>query len=434
MRLNMLDKNLQRLGLLSTLGYIFFSVVPYAIAGKHICTGLMLVAFVALLIRKQIRNIPLDWLSLSLYLVIGLALSSAMLSPYAIDSLNQFRKDGLPFLLGFLLLINVREFDRTHVAIFTVLSLVLGYVAKEVLALWAGATNGFRFSIYEIPESVMPKYLDFFSADTPYYLPFLLGPLCFWPMKPWQRLSLFLLAAMAIAIVIVSGVRTAFVLVVFTIFFLIVYRFWCSKIRMLNVLILFFAALYLLTGYTANPSIARYESIASTQTYQFGRDGSVSERYAILKGVWEVSKDRLLLGYGPGWKKLPTIAEANGHMMRWRDSEAPIDKVTLNYFSYGEGRVNPHNLYMATLFQEGLLGLIAYMSIVLAAGMGSIKMLNKIVDPFQKGIGIACALYLMVYLGGSIAGGTWLPATMLVALVCLMLYRSEPTHKTMLGS
>lgn len=423
--LNMSDKNLQRLGLFSTLGYIFFSVVPYAIAGKHICTGLMLVAFTALLIRKQIRNVPLGWLPLSLYLVLGLALISAVLSPYSTDSLNQLRKDGLPFLLGFLLLINVREFDRTQVTVYMMLALILGYVTKEVLALWAGVTNGFQFSIYEIPNGTMPKYLDFFSADTPYYLPFLLGPLFFWPIKLWQRLSLLLLTTLAITVVVASGVRTSFVFVVATVLFVLIYRFWDYKKILLLVFAAFILCGYLLRGYMTNPSIARYATITSTQTYQFGKDGSVSERYAIIKGVWEVSKDRLLLGYGPGWKKLPTVAETNGHMMRWRNSEEPIDRVTLNYFSYGEGRVNPHNFYMATLFQEGLLGLIAYISLMLAASICTLKMFVKILDPFQKGVAISGLMYLMVYFGGSIAGGAWLPINMLVLLACLMLYRRE---------
>lgn len=109
MGLDFLDKNLERLGCFSALGYIFFSVVPYTIAGKHICTDLMLVAFVGLLLRQKIRKIPLGWLSISLYLVLGLALLSALISPCAADSLNQMRKDGLPFLLAFLLLTSKSE-------------------------------------------------------------------------------------------------------------------------------------------------------------------------------------------------------------------------------------------------------------------------------------------------------------------------------------
>ncbi len=425
MGMKMLDKIIEKLGLLSSLGYIFFSVVPYAIAGKHICTVLMLASFATLLLRKQIREFSINWLSLSLYLVLGSALLSAILSPYAGDSLNQLRKDGVPFLLCFLLLINVRELDRTQVAVYVMLSLMLGYITKEVLAVWAGATNGFQFSLYESPDSTLPKYLDFFSADTPYYLPFMLSPLCFWPMKLWQRIVLLILTVLAIAVVLVSGVRAAFILILATVFLVLVYRFWNAKPKLFAAIVFLALCGYLFKGQLTNPSISRYATIVSMQTYNFGKDGSVSERYAITKGVWEVSRDRLLLGYGPGWKKLPRVAEANGHTERWRKSEEPIDKVTLNYFSNGEGRVNPHNFYMATLFEGGLIGLAAYMSLLLAAAIGCLKMLVDNTNSFQKGTAVAGLLYLCVFFVGSFAGGAWLPVSMLVTVVCLALYQRQ---------
>lgn len=421
-----LNRTLNQLGLFSTWGYIFFSIVPHAAAGKYIASALMLVAFLGLLLRKQLRMPELNWLNVSVFLVVGLALLSAVLTPYAADSLNQFRKEGLPFLLGFLLLTNANAAVHNKTAAYTVLALIGGYAVKEVLALWAGAANDFQFSIYETRTENFPKYLDFFAADTPYYLPFILGPLSFWPMKLWKRLILLLLTVLAITVVVVSGVRTAFIFVVATVLLLLIYRFWNNKKTLFAVLAALTLCGYLIKGYIANPSIARYTTIASTQTYQFGKDGSVSERYAIIKGVWEVSKDRLILGYGPGWKKLPTVAEANGHMDRWRNSAESIDQVTLNYFSNGEGRVNPHNFYMAMLFEDGLLGLIAYLSLMLAAGVGVLRMLFNQSDSVQKGFAVSGILYLMVYFGGSIAGGAWLPVTMLVTVVCLALYQQKP--------
>lgn len=421
-----LNRIVNQLGLFSTWGYIFFSIVPHAAAGKYIASAFMLVAFLGLLLRKQIRRPELNWLNVSIFLVVGLALLSAVLTPYAVDSLNQFRKEGLPFLVGFLLLTNANTPEHNKTAVYTMLALVGGYAVKEVLALWAGAANGFQFSIYETPDFVLPKYLDFFSADTPYYLPFLLGPLCFWSMKLWQRLILLLLTVLAIAVVVVSGVRTAFVFVLASVLLALIYRFWNTKRTLFVVLSVLTLCGYFLKDQINNPSIARYTTIASTKTYQFGKDGSVSERYAIIKGVWEVSQDRLLLGYGPGWKKLPTVAEANGHMQRWRDSVEPIDKSTLKYFSYGEGRVNPHNLYMAILFEEGMLGLVAYASLMLAAGIGVFKMLIKKPDSVPNGIAVASLLYMIVYFGGSIAGGAWLPVTMLVVVVCLALFQQMP--------
>ncbi len=423
-----LNRVLTQLGFVSTWGYIFFSIVPHAAAGKYISSGLMLVAFLALLARKQIRKPEFTWLNVSIFLVVGLALLSAALTPYAADSLNQFRKEGLPFLLGFLLLTNAHTADRNKTVVFTMLSLMLGYAVKEILALWAGANNGFQFSIYESADTTLPKYLDFFSADTPYYLPFLLGPLLFWPMKAWQRALLLLLTVLALAVVVVSGVRTAFIFVVISLLLALTYRFWAFKKTMVVAIIVLAACGYLLKDQITNPSIARYVTIASKQTYQFGKDGSVSERYAIIKGVWEVSKDRLILGYGPGWKKLPTVAEANGHMDRWRASSEPMDQLTLNYFSYGEGRVNPHNFYMAILFEDGLLGLLAYASLMLATVWGILKTSLKNDSQVQKGVAVAGALYLLVYFGGSIAGGAWLPVTMLVTVACLALYQSQPNN------
>lgn len=419
-----LNRMLNYLGLFSTWGYIFFSVVPHASAGKYISSALMLIAFLVLLLRKQIKNPDISWLNASVFLVVGLAFLSALLTPYAADSLNQFRKEGLPFLLGFILLTNANVLSRNQTVVYTMLSLVFGYTVKEILAVWAGIANGFQFSIYE--TGVLPKYLDFFAADTPYYLSFLLGPLLFWPMKAWQRFFLLLFTVLAIIVVVVSGVRTAFVFVVISAILAVVYRFWSFKLPLLVGVTVLMIGGYLFKGQITNPNLARYTTIVSAQTYEFGKDGSVSERYAIIKGVWEVSKDRLLLGYGHGWKKLPTVAEANGHMDRWRNSVEPIDKVALSYFSYGEGRVNPHNFYAALLFEEGLLGLMAYVSLMLATSFGIVKLICPKNDPIRKGLFLAGALYMMVYFGGSIAGGAWLPVTMLVTVACLTLYQRKP--------
>lgn len=428
MKAQTLNRMFNQLGLFSTWGYIFFSIVPHAAAGKYIASGLMLVAFAGLLVRKQIKVPQLNWLNISVFLVVGLALLSAIFTPYAADSLNQLRKEGLPFLLAFLLLTNQSAEEHSKTATYTMLALIAGYAVKEVLALWAGATNGFQFSIYETQDTSLPKYLDFFSADTPYYLPFLLGPTCFWPMKLWERAVLLLLTALAITVVVVSGVRTAFVFVVLTVLLVLVYRFWNIKKTLFLTVVALVVCGYLLKDKIANPNVARYTSIISAQTYKFGTDGSVSERYAIIKSVWEISRDRLLLGYGLGWKKLPAVAEANGHMERWRQSAAPVDAWALRYFSYGEGRVNPHNLYMSVLFENGLFGLIAYISLMLAATVGVLRMLVGNCSSLQKGMAVASALYLMVYFGGSMAGGTWLSTNMLVTVACLAIYRCKVTE------
>lgn len=425
-----INRKLAQLGFASTWGYIFFSVVPHAAAGKHISSGLMLLSFLSLLLRKQIRKPEFTWLNASVFLVVGLALLSAVLTPYAADSLNQFRKEGLPFLLGFLLLTNGPVPNNKKMVLYTMLTLMLGYAVKEILALWAGANNNFQFSLYELPNGILPKYLDFFSADTPYYLPFLLGPLFFWPMRLWQRVVLSTLTILAVCVVVVSGVRTAFIFVAASVIVIFIYRFYAYKRLLISMLGLLFLCGYLLDGRITNPSIARYSTITTYKTYKPGNDGSISERYAIVKGVFDVSKDRLILGYGLGWKKLPNVAKEKNLMQRWAESEDPIDQGAFRYFSYGEGKVNPHNLYASLLFENGLLGLVAYLLFIIVMMAGVLRLPAKKEDPLQLGFAVAAITYLVIYCLGGLAGGSWLPVNVLVIVTCIELLQREKLIKS----
>lgn len=421
------DKIILRVANISAWGYIFFSAVPYSVAGKNITTGLMGIVTLLLVWRNKLSISSFDWLFNSLLVVILLAFLSAILGPYSAESLIQLRKDGLPFLLVFLVLTNRFQPDRCKTAKLTVVALILGFVVKESMAIWAGITNDFQFSIYETRDSNLPRWLDFFAADTPYYLPFLLGPLYFWQIHLWQRIILLLLTLAAITIVVFSGVRTAFIFVIATVLFLTIYRFWNRKKLLFTIFILIISCIFILMQNISSYSMARYLTITSGKTYMFGGDGSVSERYAIAKGVLEVSRERLLLGYGSGWKKLPRVAESEGHMDRWRTSKDPVDGVTYNYFTYGEGRVNPHNLYIALLFENGLVGLIAYLSLILAAGIGVFKILRKSQNSLETGIGASGLLYIMISSAGGLTGGVWLSSPMLVTVVCVAILQNNLT-------
>lgn len=415
------NRYLSLAGLFSAWGYVFFSIVPRAVAGKYICSGIMLIVFAVLLIRKQIHQPSFDWLNISLFVVLGLALISTVFSPYSLDSLNQIRKEAVPFMLAFILITMGNFSDKRKLMTHTMLSLILGYSVKEFLAIYAGIENGFKFSIYETPDLQLPKYLDFFSADTPYYLPFLLGTLLYWPMKLWQKLTLLTLSLCAIYIVVLSGVRAAFVFVVVSSFAIVLYRFIAYKKLIVFGMLGIMSFGYLFKDNISNPSVLRYVSIVTPQTYQYGNDNSISERYAITKGVWDIAKERLYIGYGPGWKKLPIVAKENGHIERWSLLLDPVDNKRLEYFSLGEGRVNPHNLYMRLLFEVGLLGMLAYLSLMLATAFGALKMLKDQSDPFQVGVAVSSLGYLIVYFGSSLAGGDWLSSSMLVVAVCVAL-------------
>lgn len=412
-------------GVLASLGYVFFSIIPHATAPRYIFVGLMLLAGVYQFYKGQLQRPRRDAVTLSLLVLCVIVVTSAVMTPYGTESLSLLRKETLPFLIAYLLLTcqRMNPTQQERLAGYTVGALIGAYTIKLALAIWAGINNNWSFSIYE-GAGKLPRYLDFFAADIIYYLPFLLAMLLFWPLRPMLRWGLAVVALLTLAFAFVSGVRTTFVFVGASLILIVFIRFWSRKGLLLLIVGVCIATGYFARNYITNPSVTRYYSIFSTETYRFGKDGSVTERQAIAKGVWEISKERIWLGYGSGWKKLPTVAKQDGHMARWKEGREPWHEGVVNYFSYGEGRVNPHNFYLMVLFEVGVLGLVAYLALLITLGWNCLRGLwRKNTTNKERGIYLGVLFYVGIYLGAGAAGGPWLPTTLVVAAVAVVLYR-----------
>lgn len=425
------DKLLKNPAILAVLGYVIFSVIPHATAPRYVFAGLMVVAALYQLYKKQLDRPTFDSVTLMLLLLGSIVLVSALASPYRADALSMVRKETLPFLLGYLLLTCQRltTLEREQAARYVFVALLAGYVIKLTLAIWAGVNNGWVFSIYETPDSTLPRYLDFFAADIIYYLPFLLTPLFFWPIKSGYRWMLGLITFLTLAFAFVSGVRTTFIFVCAIISFFMLCRFWRQKWYLLALVMVSISAAYLAKDYVTNPTIVRYYSVISVQTYKGNNDGSLTGRKAIARGVWEISKDQLWLGYGPGWKKLPTVAMDGGYIDRWKNSSEPWHVIFVDYCSWGEGRVNPHNFYLSLLFEVGALGLAVYLAFMLAMVIKALRSgLKASASPEALGLSVCTLTYVGVYLGAGVAGGPWLPITLLVAASAVSLFFVQPSR------
>lgn len=426
----MLMKNLTlpNLAIYSALGFIFATVLPHAIALKYVFTGLMLIALVAQVAKRQLVLPQTSFLTLSFFALLVIAALSALFSPLSADALNNLRKDTLPFVLAFLLLAcratDQQSLQRTRVL--AVWALILGFTIKEMLAVRDGIANNFVFSIYETANIQLPKYLDFFATDTILYLPFLLSVLLFWPIKLWQRVLLFIVTATALTIVAMSGVRATFMAAALVLAAFLFVRFWSKKWLLLVAAIVLAVFAYAFKDHVTNPSIARYYTLFSKGTYQFGNDGSVSERKAIIKAVWDISRERWWIGYGPGWKKLPVISQERGYMQRWQASTDPVDEWAYRYFSYGEGRVNPHNLYMQILFEVGVPGLLVYAALVLSLMFTGFKHWIRGVSVMVRSMGVATVLYVGAYAITGMAGGVWLPISLLILMLWALDAKNTP--------
>ncbi len=419
-----IDNVLKSPAVLIPLLYIFVAVIPHTIALRYVLATAMLLILIYQLCRGQLQKPPINIASLSLFGLCATTVLSAFVSPYMAESLSELKKETLPFLVTFLLLVcqPLKPIQRERVSKYTIMALIAGFAMKLGLAIWDGVENGLKFSIYDYASEEKPPYLDFFAADIIYFMPFLLGTIFFLATNVRHRVLLAIITTLTVVFSFNSGVRTTFVFVCGSILFFVFCRFWNYKRTIFILLAMCIGTSFFAKSYLTSPLIQRYSSILSPQTYKFGVDGSITERTAIAKSVWEINKERFWLGYGPGWKKLPTVASENAHLQRWEAETEPWHRGALNYFSLGAGRVNPHNFYLMVMFETGVIGLVAYLLFMLGLACHGLRFwFNSTLPLPERGLGFTVFVYIAVYLGAGLAGGPWLPVSLLVAAVSIQL-------------
>lgn len=417
----MLDKYLVRLGLFSALSYIFFSIVPYATAGKYIAAAFVLMAFLLGCVRNIVDLKPKFAFEYAIYAVVICAGISALLNPGDADAVSAVLKHALPFLLSWLI-IKSQSVNAQRVILFVVSTVCIAYAYRVVLATYAGAANGFQYSAYVRPT---PRYLEFFAADSIFYIPFLMGAVLYLPLNKKFRAFLTVILALGLLLVALSGIRTSLVLAAATIGWFILFR-WSRYWRYMMTASFLMLALLAGTAWhlsdkplvtaSENSLATRYISLLHPKTYQTGNDWSLWERKAIAKGVWELSETAPTFGHGLGWQKLPEVAARKGFLDTWKASSEPIDKTLSDYFELGRGRVNPHNFYLSLFFEVGAVGFMAYVSLLVSLLVYLLQQVLAKSDQITKGIVATGVAYIFVTVIAGLAGGSWLP-TALLALI-----------------
>jgi O-antigen ligase len=416
-------------GILAPLLYVFVAIIPHAIAPRYVLAGVMLLVLLYQLVRGQLQRPPIDLVTIGLIGVCAATVLSAAASPYYAESLPLLKKETLPFLVAFLLLVcqPLSSAQRQQCIRYAFAALILGFSVKLFLAIGDGIQHGWKFIIYDYPDQQKPRYLDFFTSDSHYYLPFLLTPLFFWPMKLPCRLFLGIVTLFTLLFALGTGVRATFIVTSFMLAIFLTIRFWAYKRWLLMILAVAVLGAVLAKPYVTHPKLKLYYELVTPKTYAFGTDGSITERGTIAKSVWEVNQDRYWLGYGPDWKKLPIVAATNGHLERWKNGSEPWHSWAYNYYmGHSFGQVNPHNFYLEVMFQVGALGLGLYLISLLAIAYRSLRIcLAARRDVVERSAGLAFLIYIGVYLGTGISGGAWLPVTLLISAWVVELMRQQ---------
>lgn len=349
--------------------YVFIGAIPHTPAIRYLLLGALVVTTVTGFIQKRFTHVPRSAVILSFSAFVAIALLSAIASPYLIDSLQAFRKEYLPPLFILLVATALKQEPQAQIASTEKIlwALLAGFILKTVLALWDGAINHpLIFSPYSNPEffekNGLPKYVSYYAVESVLYLTIAYATLLLLKTQRLYWIALALTCCTSLSILLASGIRSAFAaaiigLLIITLLTLKTTR----KISIFILLICTIAGMSLVLG-KSNTEISRYTDLANLQNYS-NRDG-MSGRFNIWEGVAELALERPVLGFGPGWQKLPIAANDFGLTEKWRLDESKYGQLKHWYFSLEPGKVNPHNLALQVIFETGLLGLLAYLSVL----------------------------------------------------------------------
>lgn len=413
-------------------GFFFISAIPHTSAARYILLGLFLITLTSSLFKKSVSLRPSSSITWALLIFVTLALISAVASPYLLDSLQGWRKDYLPPLLLVLAAtgLKISKEQKLYVARGILLACVAGFGVKTLLAFWDGAINHpFIFSPYSnnefFQENGLPKYVAFYAVESTLYLAIALGVMQFIRCNLWLKMALATIIGLSYFIIFVSGIRAAFLvtLVLLTIPLITLLK----KPRILAAVAIGLALLCS-TVYLANKQtteIDRFVSVFKTDSYS--QTQGMSGRYQTWSGILEISQFRPLLGFGPGWQKIPEVAQDLGLTEQWQKDDSDYGKVKYYLLSLRRGQVNPHNLAMQILFETGALGLCVYTAILLCM-LGAVYKLYKTPGKnsgLSRAVAITSGAYLLAYFMVDVTNGFLLHNTLVAMIIVLTLTKES---------
>jgi O-antigen ligase len=404
--------------------YLLFSHLPGTAAMVNILVGLMLVSTVTLLVRHRIvfnAKSGLVWAFASFLVVV---LASVLLSPYLEESLRPLRRDILPMVLVFVLLAAQRrnKVESDRMAQLAIWAIVAAFLLRTVLAFGDWWGQGFENDAYSIDRNIA-RFFDFFAIDAAIMMPVATAALLYLPMRIWARVVLGTLLVMAYVLVVISGIRAALLTVSLVTLLQLAPLLWRFKWVTLVVVSVSLAGAMTFFMPRIDKLTERYATIVTVSTYQASDQGysSFYERRSIWKGALDMIKDRPLLGYGLGWQKFYNVAHEKGYYDKWKQSDKQIDKAVVKYFDYvNYGSANPHNVWVQILFETGVLGLLAYASMLAILCYRAIRALRH---KYQAGVAQCFAYgtlaYLVSYFMINMMNGLWLGAGATLTLLAV---------------
>lgn len=397
----------------------------------------MLVALLMLLVRKELVLNFKSGMVQAFSAFVMCVLLGALASPYGEESLVPLRREILPMVLVFVLLVgqkSVYQNNMQHrVALMAGWAIIGAFVCRTFLALSDWLLQGVQNDAYSINRAAA-RFFDFFAIDATLMMPVVTAAILYLAMQRGLRAVLLCNVILAWVLIIVSGVRAAVVaLGIVTVLQLLPWV-WRNKLVAIIAVAVVSAGFVLSSPERLARIADRYATIVSADTY-VGKEAGYSsfyERLSIWHGTLQMVAERPVLGYGLGWQKIYDVAVQDGYIERWSQSDQLIDRAVANYFRpLKRGEANPHNLWVQILFETGIAGLITYSVMLLLLLWRAIRLLqHKTQVPVERWFVAATLAYMVSYLLINMMNGLWLGAgaTLMLLTVSELLANKGDGH------
>ncbi len=267
-------------------------------------------------------------------------------------------KSSLLYQLGiYYIVINTVESHQQIRRILYVL--VLGFSLLTLLGFIESIPVGMKYYSYEY-KNLHSRIIDGYSLISTFYIPLTLGVLIL-EEKKWLKWLIGLSLISQGLVVYLYETRAAIIasLAGMLLLLILIKRYkWILSSALAAVAAIFIMS-FMKPAEMQN-KLERYQSIFTLETY-LGNSNSLglSGRTGLWRASLDMTKDRPWLGYGYGYKKFALVATKEKYLNKWKDS-LPI---TYAEFASPKPHSNPHNLFLGILFETGIIGLVAFLSL-----------------------------------------------------------------------
>lgn len=334
---------------------IFLSVFLFCQPFKH-AVSVRDGAFVALLVLFVLRaaagRVRLDFRDRTLQALsalVAVAVVSAAISPYVLDSFDAIRKNLFYQVVVFLFIVSeYRTFEELRPVFYSVL---LGFAALSLLIVVKIDTRALLDWLAQNGDNT--GLLGGYSLYATFYIPFAIGYLFSAKEKMPVKAALAVILFLGFTLSLLNNHRGQIVaiLVSAALVTILSRRYKALIAGAVICVVISGAVLY------GNPrAFERYETLLTPANYASDSMKGLNDRRAIWSGAVDMIGDRPLLGWGYGWKKFGLVPKDAGYLDRWDGKDS-----TVKYFMRaGYGSANPHNLVLQILFEIGFTGLAAF--------------------------------------------------------------------------